>query len=100
MDGSDEGDIGEEDRLRVENFCVSVGFNNDGDDEVEGFAVFSLDAPGLSLRDCRVNEDIRRLAAAKGPAARHSVIEAVLVSFELVTSSFDDDSSLFDILNK
>ena len=100
MDGSDDGDVGEEDRLRAENFRAFDGFKNDGDVDGEVFSFFSFDSTGFSLRVGRVNEDISRLAAANGPAARQSVIEPVRVSFELDTSSFAPASSLFDMLNK
>jgi hypothetical protein len=93
MDGSEDGDLGDVDRLRVGKLCFVVDFKNLGD-----FSLLSVDSLGRLLRGCRDNEDIRRLAAAIGPIDRHSVKELVLLSLEFVNSSLEDDSSLFDIL--
>jgi hypothetical protein len=102
MDGSDDGVLGEVDRLRVGNIRFFIGFkiDDDDDDAVVGFPLVSFGSIGILSRDCLDNEDIRRLAAAIGPIDKQSVRVLVFFSLEFVDSSLEDDSSLLDILNK
>jgi len=92
MDGSDDGDFGELDRLRggFVRFIVDFVIK----DDVTGISVLSIDSIVVLLRDCRDKEDIRRLAAAIGPIDRQPVKELVLLSLEFVVSSLEDNSSL------
>jgi hypothetical protein len=98
LDGSDDGDFGDVDRLRVGNIRFVIGLRNEFD--VVDFSLVSVDSIGILLRDCLDKEDIRRLAAALGPIDRQLVIEPILLSLEFVDSSLEDNSSLLDILNK
>jgi len=77
MDGSEDGDLGDVDRLWVDKLRLVVGFKNE---ENRGdFSFLSFDSFGRSLRGCLDKEDIRRLAAAIGPIDRQSVKELVLL---------------------
>jgi hypothetical protein len=100
VDGSDDGVLGEVDRLRVGNIRFVIGFkidDDDDDDAVVGFPLVSFGSIGILSRDCLDNEDIRRLAAAIGPIDKQSVRVLVFFSLEFVDSSLEDDSSLLDI---
>ncbi len=97
LDGSDDGEIGDTERLRVGNTRFFMGCKND---VVGDFGVVSFDSEGILVRGCLDKEDIRRLAAAIGPIDKHSVNELVLFSLWFVDSSLEDNSSLLDILNK
>jgi len=91
MDGSDDGDFGELDRLRGGTVRFVVDF--EGKDDNTDISLLSIDSVVVPLRDCLDKEDIKRLAAAIGPIDRQLVIELVLLSVELVGSSLEDNSS-------
>jgi hypothetical protein len=91
MDGSDDGDFGELDRLRGGIVRFVVDF--EGKDDNTDISLLSIDSFVVLLRGCLDKEDIKRLAAAIGPIDRQLVIELVLLSVELVGSSLEDNSS-------
>lgn len=91
MDGSDDGDFGELDRLRGGIVRFVVDF--EGKDDNTDISLLSIDSVVVLLRGCLDKEDIKRLAAAIGPIDRQLVIELVLLSVELVGSSLEDNSS-------
>jgi hypothetical protein len=98
LDGSEDGDLGDVDRLRGGITHFFNGFNTE--DDFVDFSLLSFDSIGILLRGCLVKEDTRRLAAAIGPVDKRSVIELVRLFLEFVGSSLEDNCSLLDILNK
>ena len=96
MDGADEGDLGENDRLRTGGEGRSLIGSSNGD---EG-TVLLFSSVGRLARVCFDSEDISRLAAAIGPMERHSVIELVRFSFDGLDSSAQAESSRAAILER